>query len=111
MFLFGVWRSVYALCGSNVWFILLLGHSPSADFGIDSAASSVIKKVNVLTLTKENASGSGKNFVAKLVAENVDDVPSEIAGERVWKNNRFFGDIRTDYNIEKLDFPENSLFL
>ena len=61
-------------------FILLLGNFPSVDFGIDSAASSVIKKANVITLTRETASSSGKNFTTKLVTENVDGEVSELLG-------------------------------
>ena len=33
----------------------------------------------------------------------------EIAGERVWKEPGVFGDVRTDNNMEKGNFPENSL--
>ena len=112
LFVFLVWISVYVSFGSNVWFILFLGHSqPSLNFGIDSAASSVIKKANVLTLTKESAAGSSKNFVTKLVAENkVDGEPCETAGERVWVKSGYFDDIRTDYNMENVNFPEKSLF-
>ena len=86
LFVFLVWISVYVLFGSDVWFILFLGDSqPSANFGFDSAASSAIKKSSVLTLTKESAAGSSKNFVTKLVAENkLDGEPCETAGGHVW---------------------------
>ena len=90
--------------------ILLLGNFPSVDFGIDSAASSVIKKANVITLTRKTASSSGKNFTTKLVTENVDGEVSEIAGESIWKQGGIFGNVRTDFNLEKVNFPENLLF-
>ena len=78
---------------------------------IDSAASTVIKKASILTLTKETASSdSSKNFVTKLVAENkIDGMPYETVRECVWHQNGSFGDVRTDYNMEKVNFPENSL--
>ena len=91
-------------------FILLLGNFPSVDFGIDSAPSSVIKKANVITLTRETASSSGKNFTTKLVTENVDGEVSEIAGESIRKQGGIFGNVRTDFNLEKVNFPENLLF-
>ena len=83
---FLVWISVYVLFRSDVSFILFLGDSqPSVNFGINSAASSVITKASVLTLTKESAAGSSKNFATKLAAESkVDGEPCETAGERVW---------------------------
>ena len=66
----------------------------------------------MFTLTKETAAGdSSKHFVSKLVAENkVDGEPHETAGECVWQQNGYFGAVRTDYNMEKANFPENSLF-
>ena len=48
----------------------------------------------------------------KLVAEKVDQnsmMSEEISGERVWKEANFGGELRTDYNMEKVNFPENSL--
>ena len=29
--------------------------------------------------------------------------------EKVWKNNRYFGELKTDFVLHKKDFPENSL--
>ena len=48
----------------------------------------------------------------KLVAEKVDQnsmMSEEISGERVWKEDNFWGELRTDNNMEKVNFPENSL--
>ena len=73
--------SLRLICFNN----LSLGLQP-VDSGIDSAASSVIKKANILTLTKETADGSSKNLVTKLVAGNkVDREPHETTGERAWQ--------------------------
>ena len=45
--------------------------------------------------------------MTKLEKNNM--VPEEMSGERVWKEPGFFGELRTDYNMEKVNFPENSL--
>ena len=70
LFLYFVWVSAGIwLSGYNVFFVhLLLGF---VGMDIDSAANAVIKKANILTLTKETGSNdSSENFVTKLVAEN-----------------------------------------
>ena len=63
---------------------LFLGHS--SGLFTDSGGSSLIKKANVITLTKETAANSGKNFTTSLVAENIDGEVSEIGGEPIWKH-------------------------
>ena len=92
-------------------FFLFLFIFLAATTEIDSATSCVIKSANLLTLIKKTTDNN-KNYTTKLVAENFnkDDLsPQEISGERVWKQAGFFGEIRTDYNMEKVNFPENSL--
>ena len=39
--------------------------------------------------------------------ENSDD---RVSGERVWKEDGFFGDIKPDLNLEKKNMPENTLY-
>ena len=71
----------------------------------------MIKNANLLTLIKKTTDNN-KNYTTKLVTENFnkDDLsPQELSGERVWKQAGFFGEIRTDYNMEKVNFPENAL--
>ena len=34
----------------------------------------------------------------------------KLSGEKVWKNNDFFKDIRPELNLEKVNMPENCLF-
>ena len=48
---------------------------------IDIATANRIKQTNVVTLTKE---GAGSNFSTRLIAENANQIFSEIAGEPVW---------------------------
>ena len=63
-------------------------------------------------LTKQGA-GSNQNFSTTLVTEskkeNVSGDVSEIAGEPVWKKFGYFGQLRTDFNLENVNFPENAL--
>ena len=44
------------------------------------------------------------------MTEKVDGEVSEIAGKPIWKQDGFFGNDRTDFNLEKVNFPENLLF-
>ena len=34
----------------------------------------------------------------------------KLSGEKVWKSNGFFKDIRPELNLEKVNIPENCLF-
>ena len=61
----------------------------------------------MVTLTKE---GAGSNFSTPFVAENKNESLSEIAGEPIWNIFRYFGQLRSDFNLEKVNFPENTLF-
>ena len=76
---------------------------------IDSAAANRINHARVITLAKQSAD-SGKSFSTSLVAESKNGDVSEIAGEPVWKTFGFFGEVRADFNLEEVNFPENSLF-
>ena len=79
---------------------------------IDLTTANCINQASVLTLSKQSAgSGSKQNFPTTTVAENVSGDPSSnIAGEHVWANFGYFGQLRTEYNLEKVNFPENALF-
>ena len=82
-------------------YFFYLVSSPRIDFGIESAASFVIKKANVITLTKETGDISNKTVLRVF--------PHETSGEKVGRKNGYFGDIRLDYNMEKANFPEKLL--
>ena len=91
MFLFIVWISDCILSVSDVFSINLSLASSTVDFGIDSVATSVIKKANILTSTKETTGDSSKNLVTKLVAENkINGEPHETTGERVLQKKWIF---------------------
>ena len=74
---------------------------------IDSATASHIKQASTITLSKQVA-GSSQNFSTTVESRNGD--VSEIAGEPVWKKYGYFSQLRADYNLEKVNFPENDLF-
>ena len=71
-----------------------------------------INQGGLLTLIKPSGgSESNQNFSTTFVAENVsENASSEIAGEPVWTKFGYFGQQRTDYKLEKVNFPENALF-
>ena len=73
------------------------------------ATANHINQSSVIKLTKQSA-GTNQALTTTLVAEsqNGNDV-SEIAGEPVWKISGYFGQLRTDYNLEKANFPQNAL--
>ena len=38
------------------------------------------------------------------------DGDDKLSGEKVWKNNGFFKDIKPELNLEKVNMPENALY-
>ena len=89
----------------NFYFIALGQGNPTTS--IDSAAANRIDSASVITLTKQSA-GSEKSFVTSLVAESKNGDMSEIVGECVFKTFGYFGEVRPDFNSEKVNFLENS---
>ena len=73
---------------------------------INTATASRIKQPNVVTLTE----GAGSNFSTTVIAENKNENMSEIAGEPIWNRFGYFGQLCSDFNLEKVNFPENALF-
>ena len=73
------------------------------------ATANRIKQSSVIKLTKQSA-GIDQALTRTFVAEsqNGNDV-SEIAGKPFCKKSGYFGQFRTDYNLEKANFPENAL--
>ena len=84
------------------------GHS---SVSIDLAVANAIKQASVLAKSKQSAD-SGRSFSTLIVAESNKSggEASEIAGKPFWKSFGFFGKARTDFGLEKVNFPENALF-
>ena len=73
---------------------------------------SVFKKANLVSMSKATTEND-RNISTKIVAatfENKID-PEEVCHERVWKQYGFFDVRKSDYSMEKVNFPENILFL
>lgn len=61
----------------------------------------------MLLLSKEMADKDRSMKTELLMRSNADE---KISGEKVWKENGFFKDIRPELNLEKVNMPENTLF-
>ena len=62
----------------------------------------------MLLLSKEATDKDRSLKTQLLVTSN--DSEEKLCGERVWKNNSFFQDLRPDLNLEKKNILENTLF-
>ena len=76
--------------------------------GIDSATANQIKNAETIKLTKQVA-GPNQNFSTTLVAKSLkNENVSEIAAEPIWKKIGYFGQLRSNYILEKVNFPKNA---
>ena len=62
----------------------------------------------MMLLSKETTDKDRSLKTQLLVSANSSD--EKLSGERVWKNDDFFKDLRPDLNIEKVNMPENTLY-
>ena len=60
----------------------------------------------MMLLSKE-MTDKGRSMKTQLLIKSEDEKSS---GERVWKENGFFKDIRPELNLEKVNMPENTLY-
>lgn len=74
------------------------------------SASSVLKKSNLLTLTK-SISDEYRNVSTKIVASTYKNRSGqvEVSGEKIWPLSGYFKNLSTYYNMEKVSYPENSI--
>ena len=61
----------------------------------------------MLLLSKELTDKDRSMKTQLLITEN--EGKDVLSGEKVWKNNGFFGDIKPEMNLEKVNMPENTL--
>ena len=66
-----------------------------------------LEKANMLLLSKEMTDKDRSMKTQLLIRFNADE---KISGEKVWKENGFFKDIRPKLNLEKVNMPENTLY-
>ena len=69
------------------------------------------EKANLMSLSKasiENNRNVNTNFFAATIENENETV--EVSGEKIWKKHDFFNAIKSDFNMEKVNYPENTLF-
>ena len=62
----------------------------------------------MMVLSKEMMD-KDRSMKTQLLIRSSSDGDDKLSGEKVWKNNDFFGDIKPEMNLEKINMPENTL--
>ena len=62
-----------------------------------------------MVLSKE-MTDKDRSMKTQLLIRSSSDGDDKLSGEKVWKNNVFFGDIKPQMNLEKVNMPENVLY-
>ena len=78
---------------------------------LEPAASNVLKNANLISMTKSILEND-RNLATKIVAIKWDDEKkddAEVSREKVMRDLVFFEVRRSDYNMEKVNLPENTL--
>ena len=65
-----------------------------------------LEKANMLLLSKE-MTDKDKSMKTQLLFKPKED---KLSGEKIWKEDGFFKDVRAELNLEKVNIPENCLF-
>ena len=73
----------------------------------DSTATSS-GKANIMSLSRE-LTEADRSVRSQVVLASLNGDSDKRASECVWKENGFFGDLKSDFSIHKKDFPENAL--
>ena len=63
----------------------------------------------MMVLSKE-MTDKDRSMKTQLLIRSSSDGDDKLSGENVWKNNGFFGDIKPEMNLEKINTPENVLY-
>ena len=63
----------------------------------------------MMVLSKE-MTDKDRSMKTQLLIRSSSDGDDKLSGEKVWKNNGFFGDIKPEMNLEKVNMPENVLY-
>ena len=78
-------------------------HSPSS-----CRVKNSKKKANLMSLSREY-SDSEKKMRSQYTVSSMEVDGEKHPCEKVWKNNGYFGELKTDFVLHKKDFPENAL--
>ena len=68
-----------------------------------------LEKANMLLFSKE-MTDKDKSMKTQLMINNSNKQENKLSGEKIWKKDGFFKDVRADLNLEKVNIPENCLF-
>ena len=68
----------------------------------------VLEKAEFLLMTK-HATENDLPLKMQLFISNSGSSSSDICSEKSWSKGRFYKDERSDFGIEKVNYPENSL--
>ena len=68
---------------------------------------SKLEKANMLLLSKE-MTDKDRSMKTQLLYKPKQE--NKLSGEKIWKKNGFFKDVRAELNLEKVNIPENCLF-
>ena len=68
---------------------------------------SKLEKANMLLLSKE-MTDKDKSMKTQLLYKPKQE--NKLSGEKIWKKDGFFKDVRAELNLEKVNIPENCLF-
>ena len=81
-------------------------------FDSPSSSRSIVakKRANLMSLSRE-FSDSEKSVRSQYTVSSMEIDGEKHPCEKVWKNNGYFGELKTDFILHKKDFPENSLLL
>ena len=62
-----------------------------------------------MVLSKE-MTDKDRSMKTQLLIRSSSDGDDKLSGEKVWKNNGFFKDVKPELNLEKVNMPENALY-
>ena len=63
----------------------------------------------MMVLSKE-MTDKDRSMKTQLLIRSSSDGDDKLSGEKVWKNNGFFKDVKPELNLEKVNMPENALY-
>ena len=64
----------------------------------------------MMLLSKEMTDKDRSMKSQLLISTSTSNEDERLSGERIWKRNGFFKDIKPELNLEKVNMPENCLF-
>ena len=63
----------------------------------------------MMVLSKE-MTDKDRSMKTQLLIRSSSNSGDKLSGEKVWKNNGFFKDVKPELNLEKVSMPENAFY-